>query len=373
MRSIQYRGTGRFYTGAERLNADETVCGHTGEIQVAQAVRSTQGMEILNAVGDVNDNATGFQIAIDTLTYIKKQVTTQKFYEVPVADFVPVDVGDGAFSQALLTNLTFSNSDDFEKGNIRSGESGARLAQADASIASKTIKVINWAKEIGYTIFDIQQALYANNWDIIEAKHRSRMKNWQLGLQEIGFLGSKVDDGVLGLLTQTAVNTNTSLITAPLSGLNAADFNNFVASLISTYFANTNSTAMPTHFVIPYSDFLGLQTLTPGTVGTYPLPKIEYLLMAFKAATRNPGFHILPLAYADAANNLALRSINKNIYTLYRYDRESIRMDIPVDYTTTQPNSMNNFSFNDVAYGQYTGVGVYRNLELMYFEYTPAS
>jgi hypothetical protein len=57
---------------------------------------------------------------------------------------------------------------------------------------------------------------------------------------------------------------------------------------------------------------------------------------------------------------------------MYRYDAESIRMDIPVDYTVTQPNTINNFQFQDAAYGQATGVIVYRQLELEYFDFAPA-
>jgi hypothetical protein len=336
------------------------------------AVRSTQGLSLLNANGDVNSTGMGYQIAIDTLTYIKKQVTTQKFYQVAPADFIPVAVGDGAFAATILTNLEFSNADDFEKGVIRSGESGGRLAAADASVASKSVKVVNWAKQIGYTIFDIEQALMANNWDPIMAKERARKKNWDLGIQEMAFLGSKSDTGVTGLLNNANVTINTSLITAAINGLSAANFATFVAGLISTYFTATNSTQMPTTFVIPYTDFLGLQTMTPNVIGasegTYPISKLDFLLRAFRGATQNQGFEIKPLAYCDAANNSS-RSINKQCYILLNKDAESIRMDIPVDYTTTQPNSVNNFQFQNVGYGQYTGVGVYRNLETLYFQY----
>ena len=336
-------------------------------------VRSTQGLSLLNANGDVNSTGMGFQIAIDTLTYIKKQVTTQKFYQVAIADFFPVAVGDGAFAASILTNLEFSNSDDFETGVIRSGESGGRLAAADAAVASKTIKVVNWAKQIGYTIFDIEQALMANNWDPIMAKERARKKNWDLGLQEIGFLGSKSDTGVTGLLNNANVTINTTLITAPISGLNAANFATFVQTLISTYFTATASTQMPTTFVIPYTDYLGLQTMTPNVIGagegTYPITKLDFLRRAVKAATRNPNFEILPLAYCDAANNASRTGLNKQCYVLLNKDPESIRMDVPVDYTTTQPNTTNNFQFQNVGYGQYTGVGIYRNLEVLYFQY----
>jgi hypothetical protein len=48
-------------------------------------------------------------------------------------------------------------------------------------------------------------------------------------------------------------------------------------------------------------------------------------------------------------------------------------MDLPVDYTVTQANTMNNFQFQSAAYGQFTGVHFYRELEGLLFEYTPGS
>ena len=124
---------------------------------------------------------------------------------------------------------------------------------------------------------------------------------------------------------------------------------------------------MPNRFVIPYSDWTGLPALTTGTVGTYPVPLIEYLTKAFQMAVApmEKDFKIMPLAYCDAANNPA----GLHYYMLYRDDSESLRMDIPVPYTTTQANSLNNFAFSDTAYGQYTGTVVYRNLEVLRFQY----
>lgn len=332
------------------------------------ALRSTQGLSLLNANGDVSSTGLGFQIAIDTLTYIKKQVTEQKFYQVAIADYLPVAVGDGAFAQNLLTNLQFDNSDNFETGNIRSGESGSRLASADASVASKTIKVVNWAKSIGYTLFDIEQALMANNWDLIMAKETSRKKNWDLGLQEIAFIGSKSDTAVTGLFNNANVTIDTTTITKLINSMSATEFATFVAALIAGYRSAVNYSAFPDTFVIPEDDFLGLTTLTPGTVGTFPYPKIKYLLDAFQALC-GKNFQIIPSAYGIPANNSSRTGLNKHCYALYRKDPTSIRMDIPVNYTTTQPNSLNNFSFQNVGYGQYTGVGVYRNLEVIYYQF----
>ena len=338
-------------------------------------VRSAVGLSLRNAVGDYSDSSQGFQIALDTFTFIKKRVIEQKFYTVEggLTKYIPVEVGDGAFAQNILTNLEFSTGGDFEAGIINTGSSNDRLAQADASVASKTVKVANWAKGIGYSLFEIEQALMANNWDAIAAKERARKKNWDLGLQRMTFLGSKSNPTDFpGLLTSPVVNSNTTLITQPISTMNAADFNTFVATLISAYFTNTNKTAKPDRFIIPQSDFFGLQTLTPGTVGTYPIPRIEYLLNAFRAASENPGFQILPLAYADADSNADF-GIDKQIYLLYRHDPDTVRMDIPVDYTVTQANTLNNFQFQSAAYGQFTGVHFYRALEGLLFEYTPGS
>ncbi len=320
----------------------------------------------LNATGDTADSATGYQIVIDTLTYIKKQVSEQKFYEVAPADFIPLAVGDGAFAANILTNRTYQVSDDFESGNLRTGVDSARLAQVDVAIDSKNMKVINWAKGVDYSIFDIEQALVANNWDPIEQKHRARKKNWDLGIQKIAFLGSTLDPtGVPGFLTSTAINTNTSVIQKLISSMSASEFSTLVQTILAAYFANTNSTVLPDRCLIPMNDYLGLAVPVSST---YPnIPMIDYLTMAFQKIC-GPNFKILPTAYATPANNASV-GLNKTCYMLYRYDAESVRMDIPVDYTTTQANSINNFQFEDVAYGQYTGVGFYRQLEALLFTF----
>lgn len=384
MQSIFYRTTGRVLTSEAELSTlkdgeivrDNTVLvpEQLSTRAVAKAApfykngRFEDGVDARNnAVGDVADSATGYQIAIDTLTYIKKQVTNQKFYTVAPAEYLPVVVGEGAFSNQILTNRSYSNSDDFESGNLRTGASDARLASVDVSVDGVNVPVINWAKTLGYTIFDVEQALRANNWDIIAQKHMARKKNWDLGIQEIAFLGSATNPNVPGLLTNPNINTNTGVITQYISQMNAAQLQTFVTTLIQTYFANTNSTAMPNRFVIPYADWTGMPGLTQGTVGSYPVPLIKYLEEAFKMAVSmyEKDFKIMPLAYCDAANN----SSGLHYYMLYRDDAESIRMDIPVPFTTTQPNSLNNFSFQDVGYGEYTGTNVYRNLEALRFQF----
>ena len=333
--------------------------------------RSLAGLTVRNATGDIDQSTLGYQIALDTLTFIKKQITEQKFYEVSPADYVPIAVGDGAFSQTILTNLTISTAGDFEAGIVNQAGDNSRLEMADSQIASKTVKVSNWAKAVGYSVFEIEQALQANNWDIIESKHRSRKKNWDLGIQKVAFLGLLSDQtNYPGLLTQSSslVNSDTTTITRTISSMTAAQFASFVQAVVAAYQSNCAYTAMPTHFLIPQDDWLGLATPVSST---YPFnSKLEYLKKAFAEIVPG-GVKLLPTVYGIPSYNSTVVNAGTGLhrYCMYRYDPETLRMDIPVDYTVTQPNTINNFQFQDAGYGQFTTVGVYRGLEVLYFDF----
>ena len=91
---------------------------------------------------------------------------------------------------------------------------------------------------------------------------------------------------------------------------------------------------------LPYLDALARGNDFVLLAGTFPVSMGTYLENAFRQATGNPNFKVVGNAYCDAANNNSLRGLNKNIYALYRYDDKGLRMDIPVDFTVTQPNSL---------------------------------
>lgn len=312
-------------------------------------------------------NSLGYEIDITTLTSIVKKITEQKFFEVAPADYMPVRVGEGAWSTELLTYRSFALGGDFETGIVNTAANDTRLASADAGVDAVPVKVNNWAKAISWTIFDVQQASRSGNWDIVTAKERARKMNWDLGIQRVAFLGGRNNGNILGLLTQPDVNSNTMLITQYISTMDATDFAAFTQSVIADYRTNASFTAMPDRFVIPELDYNGL--VAP-VAAAFPVnSKLEYLEKAFKVATRNPNFKILPLAYAGQAQNSDVTGLNKNRYSLYRSDEESLRMDIPVDYTATLQNSVNNFQFENVGYGQFTGAKAYRPKEMLYFDW----
>lgn len=306
-------------------------------------------------------NATGFQVDINTLTGIKARITEQKFYEVAPSEFMPVEVGENPWAIESLTYRSFSTGGDFEKGVIETGTNDGRIERTDTQIDSVIVPRKAWAKSTNYNIPELMQAQVSGNWSLVERKEESRFKNWQLGIQKVAFLGLGTGSQVKGLLNQADVTVNTTQITKTLSSMTATEFSTFLRTVLPTYFSNANSTVLPTHFVMPMADYLGLAGAADET---YPLKsKLERLLEVFR--TYVPDFQVKGLAYADTANN----DLGASRYVMYRgNDASSLTMEIPVDYTTTIYDTINGFNYESVGYGQFSGVQTYRPAEMIYFD-----
>lgn len=315
-------------------------------------------------------NALGYEVPITTLTTIVKKVSEQKLYQIAPADFIPVRVGEGTWSSNLTTYRSFDVADEFESGIINTGGSNTRLSVGDAGVDALNIKVSNWAKNCGWSIFDLEQAAKSGNWDLVAAKEKSRKRNWDLGIQRVAFLGARGQNALggscLGLLNQAGITFDTTLIAKKISSMSPTELSTFQQLAIQRYRANCNYTAYPTHFVVPESDYNGMAAQSSPT---YPLKSVLQLLEeAFQTICRNKNFKILPLAYCDIANagGSLPAAAATCMYAFLNYDEESIRMDIPLDYTNTLANSLDNFMFQNAGYGQFTGVLAYRPAELYY-------
>lgn len=305
----------------------------------------------------------GYMIPMTLLTAIIRDVAEQKFYEIPVADYMPVRVGtEAAWAEDVLMFRSYYNGGDFEKGYIETGTEG-RLATTDATLDGIRVPARVWAKEIAYSLVDIAKAARTGIWDYVEQKEKSRKKNWDLGIQKTAFLGSK--DGTMeGLLNLSDVTVNTTLVPASLNAMSDAQFQAFVSGLVGAYQANCNFTAMPNRLYIPQTDYTAL---TVATSVAFPLKsKLDYLKDALSAATVQPDFEVKPLAYLQAAQSDGKLSADR--YVLMRYDPDVARFEIPVDYTVTVPNSYDGFTMRNVGYGQHTGVLDARPQEILYLD-----
>lgn len=312
-------------------------------------------------------NAIGYNVPITTMTAIQKKVIEQKFFEVPFADYVPVKVGDAPWADQILTYKSYATGGDFETGLINNATGNSRLASADAGVEPIYVPTIPWAKEINYNVIELAQAARAGSWDLVTAKERSRKKNWDLGLQKLALVGLQSNTNFAGLLTISTVTSNTALITKKISAMTASEFNTFVQGVVEAFRNNCSRTAMPNMFVIPEDDYNGLAS--PTTETYFGGTKLTWLLEVFKTITQNQNFKILPLSYAMKSVNAGYTNLNKNRYVLYNNDEETLRMDVPVDYTATLQNTLNGFTYQNVGYGQFTGVVAYRPKEILYFDY----
>ena len=307
----------------------------------------------------------GYEVDITTLTYIRQQVVEQKFYEIAPADYLLVEVGNGAFLDEILTWKTYNTAGSFF-ANMTRQSVNSRIQSSNIAIEAVKYPTAFWNEQLDYSLIEIQQASKTGNWSLIEAKEKARKKSWDLGIQQLAFLGHPTDTNFLGLLNLSSlgVNSNTSLITQSINSMNFTQFSTFVVGMVEAFRRNCNRTAYPNIFVIPESDFNQLN-FPPSAEFPIGMTKLEYIKSVLATTTGNTNFQVKPLVYGDENFN----TLGLNRYMLYNSTDDALKMDIPVNYTSTLAGTYNNFQWQSVAYGQFTGVQLFRPLEVLYFDY----
>ena len=330
--------------------------------------------QITNSNGDLDASTLGYQYTLQTTDFIRARVIGQKFYKVPIADFFTVIRGEGTWLEGIKLNAQYDIAGPFEGGIIGNASNQGQIQTVDVGTAPLARKLNTWAGAYLYSLPEIKKALQSINWSPIEGKMAALKRQWDLGIQKVGFLGILNDSDTPGLLTASAVTVDTTTITQNISAMSAADFATFVATLMGVYSENSNFTAMPSRFVIPLDDFLGLTT--PVSSDFPVVDKLTYLLNAFKAATGNPNFEIKPLMYCMKDQNARYveDASGRNRYVLYNHELDEagnspVDMDIPVDFNLTPAGTKNNFQFEGIGCGQFSGAIVNRPRELVYFDH----
>lgn len=325
-------------------------------------------LEFMNANGGIDPASQGYEFVIQTTTQIAQKALKQEFYEIPFGKYIPIDVGTGAFMEFIVKNLSYQSAGPFEQG-IVSLSSQATIKQVSAAVAPITTKIYSWNAGYQYSLWEVRKALAADNWDPIEAKYEALVENYQLGVQQVAFLGMLLDPtGCTGLLSSPQVTVNLSVIPTYIKDMDPTALSSLVANIMGAYFANSNSTKLPTHFAMPMQDWLGLdRPWSP----QFPNVSIrEYLLKAFKMATMNPDFEIYGVAYADQVNNAGVWATNgTNRYALYRNEPKSLKMYEPLEMLINAPGTADNFHWQGVGMAQFTGVQIYRVPEVLYFDW----
>lgn len=329
---------------------------------------SILGMPLTNANGAIDPNSAGFDYVIRTTSEIRARIIEQKFYKIAIADYLPMDVGEAAWKTEIVQNLTYDLAGNFFQGDVDTLQGNGKIAEVNTAMAPIRMPTIIWAKGVSWNVSEVAQASASSNWDVIENKMKSLKRNWDLGIQEVAFLGHPSETLVSGLLNNSEVTINTTLIDKPISTMSETEYTAFIQAVLNVYYANSQSTELPDTFIMPTDDYLGMGVPYSST---YPnISKLEYLENLFKKMTRNEGFKILPLTYSQDEINTD-RGVNKNRYVLYRNDPETLSMSIPVDFSMYEAGTANNIFWQQPAMGQYSGVLMNRVPEILYIDETP--
>lgn len=306
----------------------------------------------------------GFEQLITTQTEIVAGVIQTKYYELlgqSLSDFVPFDVGRGAYSTNIFQYTAGYVGSPFESGLVQPSTGLGINAKSSIQIDGISIKNNFWRMdyEVSHEIIEMGK-VNVQAFSIIEENEKARKKVYDLGMQKVTFLGIP-DNGVEGLLNMAAVNIDTSLFPVKLAAMSSAQLQTLASGLLAAYLANNGATQMPNRLCIPTSDYVALGVPSDPN---FPLKTKRDIL---EEALRQGGAVDIKIVHTTY-NEKAASDGQHARYVLYRHDADSLRMYIPKPYTPHALYPMNGVDFISVAESQFSGVVAIRPKEMLYMD-----
>lgn len=325
-------------------------------------LRTQKGLSSMNGIVN-NASGIGAQLGLaqisSTLTQIIGGVVDSLYYELDgqkLSDFARIEVGTGAYAQELLqyaVNFT---------GNVNDGwiepTADGITKDSNSSIQIGALRIKNhfWRKDYSVTNELVNMArVNAETFSIIETKERSRKKQYDLAIQQAFFFG--FGDGTTGLLNQTGVTVDTTLMTAPLATMTDTQFQTFLATVGSTYAKNTNYTVRFNRMMIPSSDYYSLGQ----PFGQFGLSRLEVLEDSLKRVVGGD-FKIVHTTYNDNANAAG----NGARYVFYNTDPDNLCAFMPVPYTPMPLFPQGSLDLLSQAHAQFIPPYLKRTNSLLY-------
>lgn len=305
--------------------------------------------------------ATGLEQVITTCTDIIAGVIPTLFYELngqKLSDFVPIEVGKGAFATKLLQYAVTYKANSGKQGIVNPFANGI-AKDANSTIQIGTLTLNNnfwrWDYNVSNELINIGK-VNDETFSYIEENEKARKKVWDLMLQDAWFLG--LGDGVsYGLLNAPDVTINTTLITAKLSAMTDAQFDTFLAAAPNAFGLNSAYTMNFNRLLIPTSDFYSLTK----PYGTFGLNRLQVLEDAFKRVVGGD-FKIVHAKYAETANAAGTGAR----YVFYNADADNICSYLPVPYTPMPLFPQGSLDLISQAHGQFITPYVKRTGAVLY-------
>lgn len=303
---------------------------------------------------------TGLEQTITTLTNIVSGVVRTLYYTIPgkLSDYVPIEVGQGAYALKLLQYATSIVGNEGKQGLINPTANGVNK-DANSSIQVGSFTLDNnfwrWNYKVSNELVNMAR-VNAQTFSIVEENEIGRKKIWDLMLQDAFFNG--LNDGKsYGILNQPGVNVNTTLLPANLASMTDTQFNTFLASVGNAYGQNANYTMTFNRMLIPTSDFYSLTQ----PYGQYGLNRLQVLEDAFKRITGGD-FKILHTKYGENAN----ANGNGARYVFYNATPDNICAYLPVPYTPMPLFPQGALDLISQAHGQFITPFAKRTTSMLY-------
>ena len=306
-------------------------------------------------------STTGIEQFITTTTDIIAGVIDTLYYELSgqkLSDFVPIEVGKGAYATKLLQYAINYKANAGKQGLVNPFSNGI-AKDANSTIEVGTLTMQNnfwrWTYEISHELDRIAK-VNDETFSIIEENEKARKKVWDLMLQDAWFKG--LGDGKsYGLLNAPNVTVSTTLISAKVSAMTDAQFDTFLATAPNAFGANNNYTVEFNRLLMPTSDFLSLTK----PYGTFGLNRLQVLEDAFKRVV-GTDFKIVHAKYADTANAAGTGAR----YVFYNNDADNICSYLPVPYTPMPLFPQGSLDLISQAHGQFITPYVKRTGAVLY-------
>lgn len=305
--------------------------------------------------------ATGIEQVVTTCTDIIAGAIDTLYYELngqKLSDFVPIEVGRGAYATQLLQYAINYKANAGRQGLVNPFSNGI-AKDANSTIQVGTLTMQNnfwrWAYEVSNELVNIAK-INDETFSIIEENEKARKKVWDLMLQDAWFEG--LGDGKsYGLLNAPSVTVNTTLITAKMANMTDAQFDTFLAAAPNAFGLNSAYTINFNRLLLPTSDFYSLTK----PYGQYGLNRLQVLEDAFKRVVGGD-FKIVHAKYGETANAAG----NGARYVFYNADADNICSYLPVPYTPMPLFPQGALDLVSQAHGQFITPYVKRTGAVLY-------
>lgn len=324
--------------------------------------------KVLKAKNAFDITSLGLNRAVTTLTYLIKDVIEAKYYTVPspLTDYVKINAsGEGAYLKEIVQLTEAGISASFKECTINPFSTGIHN-DPTADVALDSIQQRNNFYRQSYSVSHEELESAARNlipYNIIQGKEKTRARNWQLGIQDTMFIGQD-NTRTLGLLNQTDVTADTSLLPVPIQNMTPEQLNTWVGTVLNAYGENNNYNFMPNRLFLPTPMYLALsKQMNP----QFPVKNLRQTVEdAFSEVTGD--FKIVHAAYGQ---NLGNKNLGRVV--LYNNEADNLVMHTPVPYRPLPLFPVNSLDMMSQAEGQYTGVWLKRPTTMLYMDVQAAS